>query len=199
MKTRIALLICLVGIAVCWLPNLSGRGAAASRSSPGPQTIAVVRVLEILRDLGAGTERRREVLAERGQATTELEQLARQINEQEQALKTFAIGSSDYLKQLDRIMEMQGRYGSRKEFLDRQMSLKQQLWTQQAYDRIARITSELAKEKGFGLVLAVDPNGLPLSETFSSMIAMQKVVYSGGCPDLTNEVKAKLAAAKPSP
>jgi Skp family chaperone for outer membrane proteins len=197
MKTRTTLLICLVCIVVCWLPNLSVLGSAANRLSPGPQTIAVVRVLEILRDLGAGAERRREVLAERTAANTELEQLARQIKEQEQALQTFTIGSEDYLKQLDRIMEMQGRYGSRKEFLDRQMSLKQQLWTQQAYDRIARITSELAKEKGFGLVLAVDPNGLPLSETFSSMIAMQKVIYSGGCPDLTDEVKARLAAAKP--
>lgn len=194
MKMRIALLICLIGIVVCSLPNLSVLGNAADRPSPGPQTIAVVRVLEILRDLGAGTERRREVLAERTGANTELEQLARQINEQEQALKTFTIGSNDYLKQLDRIMEMQGRYGSRKEFLDRQISLKQQLWTQRTYDGIARVASELAKERGFGLVLAVDPNGLPLSETFSSVIAMQRVVYSGGCPDLTDEVKARLAA-----
>lgn len=197
MKMRIALLICLSGIVVCSLPNLSVLSSAANRPSPGPQTIAVVRVLEILRDLGAGAERRREVLAERTGANNELEQLARQINEQEQALKTFTIGSDDYLKQLDRIMEMQGRYESRKEFLDRQMSLKQQLWTQQTYDRIARITSELANEKGFGLVLAVDPNGLPLSETFAGVIAMQKVVYSGGCPDLTDEVKARLAAARP--
>ena len=197
MKTKITLLICVVCAAICWLPNLSGRGDAANRSSPGPQTIAVVRVLEILRDLGAGAERRREILAERTGANTELEQLARQINEQEQALKTFTIGSNDYLKQLDRIMEMQGRYESRKQFLDRQMSLKQQLWTQRTYDGIARVTSELAQERGFGLVLAVDPNGLPLSETFSSVIAMQRVVYSGGCPDLTDEVKARLAAARP--
>jgi Skp family chaperone for outer membrane proteins len=197
MKTRMTLLICLVCVAASSLPSLSGRGSAANRPPQGPQTIAVVRVLELLRDQAASGDRMKQVMAERSQASSELEQLTRQINEQQQGLKTFTIGSDDYLKQLDRIMEMQGRYESRKEFLDRQMSLKQQLWTQQTYDKIARATSALANEKGYGLVLAVDPNGLPLSETFSAMIAMQKVVYSGGCPDLTDELKTRLAAAKP--
>jgi hypothetical protein len=197
MKTRIALLICLACAVVSVLPSLSGRGSAANRPSQGPPTIAVVRVIEILRQQAASGDRMKQAMAERSQAGSELEQLTRQINDQEQALRTFTIGSDDYLKQLDRVMEMQGRYGSRKEFLDRQMSMKQQLWTQHTYDQIARITSELSNEKGYGLVLAVDPNGLPLSETFSAMIAMQKVVYSGGCPDLTDEVKARLAAAKP--
>jgi Skp family chaperone for outer membrane proteins len=194
MKTRVAVVACVVCAVAGSLPSLIDRGSAADRAPQQPQGVAVVRVLEILREQAATGERRREIMAERSQATQELDQLTRQINEQDQALRTFTVGSDDYLKQLEKVMEMQGRYQSRKEFLDRQMSMKQQLWTQQAYDRIARVTTEVAKAKGFGLVMAADPNGLPLSETFSTMIAMQKVVYAGGCPDLTDEVKAKLAA-----
>lgn len=192
MRTRMMLLCCGVCVVVSLLPNLSGLGNAANRAADGPQKIAVVRVLEILRDQAGSGEHRKEMMTLRNQATRELEQLSREGNEQEQALKTFTIGSDDYIQQLGKVMEMQARYQSRKEFLDRQMSMKQQLWTQQTYDQIVRATTEVANARGYGLVLAADPNGLPLSETFSGMIAMQKVVYSGGCPDLTDEVRAKL-------
>ncbi len=192
MKTKMMLLCCGVCVAVSLLPNLSGRGNAANRAADGPQKIAVVRVLEILRDQAGSGEHRRELVTLGNESARELEQLARDVNAQEQALKTFTVGSDDYVTQLGKVMEMQGRYQSRKEFLDRQMAMKQQLWTKQTYDQIVRVTTEIANARGYGLVLAADPNGLPLSERFSAMIAMQKVVYSGGCPDLTDEVKAKL-------
>ncbi len=192
MKTRMMLVCCVVCVVVSLLPSLSGLGNAANRATEGPQRIAVVRVLEILRDQAGSDAHRKEMITERNEANRELEQLNRQASQEEQALKTFAVGSDDYINQLGKVMEMQGRLQSRKEFLDREMSMKQQLWTQQTYNKIVRATTEVAEAKGYGVVLAADPNGLPLSETFSAMIAMQKVVYSGGCPDLTDEVKAKL-------
>lgn len=192
MKTRMMLLCCLICVAVSLLPNLSGPGNAANRVTEGPQKIAVIRILELLRDQAASDEHRKEMITERNQANRELEQLNRQANEAEQALKTFTVGTDDYIDQLGKVMEAQARLQSRKEFLDRQMSMKQQLWTQDTYNKIVRATTEVAQAKGYGVVLAADPNGLPLSETFSAMIAMQKVVYAGGCPDITEEVKARL-------
>ena len=59
-------------------------------------------------------------------------------------------------------------------------------------------TREVAAEKGLSLVLVRDdPNTVPESEGIRSVIATQKVLYCGGCPDITQEVQAKLIAAKP--
>jgi hypothetical protein len=196
MKTWTVVVLGGMGAMGLVISSLVGPGRAAESSVQGPPAIAVVRVLEILRGQATGGERMKQVMAQQSEAKGELEQLAQQVNEQEQALRTFATGSDAYLEQLGRVMELRGRYEARQEFLERQITLKQQLWTQQAYDDVVRAASEVAKERGFGLVLAVDPNGLPMSDSLAGMIAMQKVVYSGGCPDLTDAVRARIAATQ---
>jgi Skp family chaperone for outer membrane proteins len=61
-----------------------------------------------------------------------------------------------------------------------------------------RATREVAAERGLSLVLVKDdPNTVPESEGIRGVIATQKVVYCGGCPDITQEVQARLIAAKP--
>lgn len=61
-----------------------------------------------------------------------------------------------------------------------------------------RATREVAAERGLSLVLAKDdPNMVPEPESIRGVIATQKVLYCGGCPDITEEVQARLIAAKP--
>lgn len=62
------------------------------------------------------------------------------------------------------------------------------------YNEVLRITREIASQKGFRLVLAAHQMDLPASESLANLIATQKVLYSDGCPDLTDEVKARVLA-----
>jgi len=101
------------------------------------------------------------------------------------------------LKQLEAVTVKKAHYSAHKELLDRQILLKQQLWTQKAYNEIVRAAREVAVEKGLSLVLAKDDPSISQPEAISALIATQKVLYCDGCPDITPDVQAKLIAAKP--
>ena len=60
-----------------------------------------------------------------------------------------------------------------------------------------RVIREVAVEKGLPLVLVKDDPNLSTLEAVSALVATQKVLYCGGCPDITQEVQARLLAARP--
>jgi Skp family chaperone for outer membrane proteins len=189
----------LWGFLACVVAFSAGSISGGAKTiGPMPQsesTIAVVRVVDILREwAGSDKKHMQELIAQQNRNRAELEQRARELRTEEEELRTLKTGSEDYLKQLERLLEMKARLEGRKEFLDRELALKQQLWTQRTFAEIVQITRELAAEKGFHLVLAADPLEVPPSESIAGIIATQKVLYSSGCPDLTDEVKARLAA-----
>jgi Skp family chaperone for outer membrane proteins len=164
--------------------------------SPGKNPgIAVVRVLEVLQETAQNDKKHlQELMTLRNEARTELEQRAKEIEAEEADLKTLKVDSDEYMKQLDIVLEKKGRYESRKEFLERQVARKQQIWSRAMYSEVLRITREIAAQRGLRLVLAADQMDLPASESLANLIATQKVLYSDGCEDLTDEVKARVLA-----
>jgi Skp family chaperone for outer membrane proteins len=196
MKVRLAVLCCLVCVVMCSSRSIWGGAKSevdpVSRAEPG---IAVVRVLEIMQETAQNDKKHlQELMSLRNEARTELEQRAKEMEVEEADLKTLKADSDDYMKQLDVVLEKKGRYESRKEFLERQIAVKQQIWTRAMYNEALRITREVAAQRGLRLVLAADQVDLPASESLVNLIATQKVLYSDGCPDLTDEVRARLLA-----
>ncbi len=126
-----------------------------------------------------------------------MQMLAKEIETEEAELTGLKPSSSDHLKQSETLAEKKAHYSAHKDLLDRQILLKQQVWTQKAYAEIVRVIREVAVEKGLPLVLVRDDPNLPGLEAVSALIATQKVLYCGGCPDITPEVQARLIAAKP--
>jgi Skp family chaperone for outer membrane proteins len=66
--------------------------------------------------------------------------------------------------------------------------------SKELYQDILRITSELAEQKDLDLVLEkdeIDEISLSVNE-ISRTMSTHKVLYSGGCVDITNEVVARL-------
>jgi Skp family chaperone for outer membrane proteins len=96
------------------------------------------------------------------------------------------------------LFEKQANYQARNEFYKQQMELKDQLWTRELYQDVIRITGDIAKEKGLDLVFKEDE--IDFSEPDVSELGLalrtQKLLYSGGCLDITDEVKARLDAGK---
>ena len=62
------------------------------------------------------------------------------------------------------------------------------------YKKIIKIANDLGKEKDLYLVLAVEePDLAPdKADDFANVVRSHKVLYSGGCVDLTQEVIEKL-------
>jgi len=186
-----------MGIVVSLAAGTAG-GGKGTAPSPGVQSVGVVRVVSLLLRLSETGKLGEAVKADQGKAQAELAALAKEIETEERELTTLKATSNDYLKQSETLAEKKAHFSAHREFLDRQIRLKQELWTQKAYGRIVQATREVAAEKGLSLVLVKDdPNTVPESEGIRSVIATQKVLYCDGCPDITQEVQAKLIAAKP--
>ena len=186
-----------MGIVVSLAAGNAGGGKGTAPSS-GVQSVGVVRVVSLLLRLSETGKLGEAVKADQGKAQAELAALAKEIETEERELTTLKATSNDYLKQSETLAEKKAHFSAHREFLDRQIRLKQELWTQKAYGRIVQATREVAAEKGLSLVLVKDdPNTVPESEGIRSVIATQKVLYCDGCPDITQEVQAKLIAAKP--
>jgi Skp family chaperone for outer membrane proteins len=138
------------------------------------------------------------VKADQSKGQAELAALAKEIETQERELTTLKTTSDDYLRQSETLAEKKAHFNAHRELLDRQIRLKQEVWSQKAYRRIAQATRDVAGERGLSLVLVKDdPNNVPETDGIRGIIATQKVLYCDGCPDITPDVQARLMAAKP--
>jgi len=167
-------------------PKQSGTGLKA----------AVVSIRKIFQGCERGASYRKEVIAEQDRIIAELEKLSREIEAEKAGLKTLKENSSDYMARAKELFEKQANYQARQEFYKQQIELKDQLWTKELYQDILRIAGEVAKEKGLDLVFREDE--IDFSETNITELGLalrtQKLLYSGGCLDITDEVIARLDA-----
>ena len=198
MKVRLVLLSCVLGMTAFFARDVFSN---AESTGPAPKTqskIGVVSMLRIIQERAREDKQMGEIMAERSKARAELGEMAREIESEEAGLKTLKPGSEDYTKQLEQLMEKKLRLESRRESPDRLAMLRQQIWTQRTFNKIVQVSRQLASEKGLDLVLSKDePEDLPSGEGFMTGMGTQKVLYSGGCVDLTDEVRARLKADKP--
>jgi len=197
-KVRLVLLSCVLGMTAFFARDVFSN---AESTGPAPKTqskIGVVSMLRIIQERAREDKQMGEIMAERSKARAELGEMAREIESEEAGLKTLKPGSEDYTKQLEQLMEKKLRLESRRESPDRLAMLRQQIWTQTVFNQVVRISRQLAAEKGLDLVLSKDePEDLPSGEGFMTGMGTQKVLYSGGCVDLTDEVRARLKTEKP--
>jgi Skp family chaperone for outer membrane proteins len=197
MKTTVVALSGLTGIVISLAAGSAGGGKSIA-PLPGVPPVGVVRVVDLLLKLSEAGSLASGVRAEQAKAQTELAALAKEIETEERELTTLKPTSEDYLKQSETLAEKKAHLTAHRDYLDRQIRLRQELWTQRAYGQILRATREVAAERGLSLVLAKDdPNSVPESQGIRSVIATQKVLYCGGCPDITPDVQARLLALKP--
>jgi Skp family chaperone for outer membrane proteins len=160
--------------------------------------IAVVSIAKIFQNCKRSVSYREEAGAEQNGIIAELEKLSKEIEAERAGLKTLKEDSSDYMARAKELFEKQASYQARQEFYKQQMELKDKLWTKELYQDILRIAGEIAKEKGLDLVFREDE--IDFSEANTSELGLairtQKLLYSGGCLDITDEVTARLDAGK---
>ena len=160
--------------------------------------IGVVSIRRIFRDCKRTAQYRQEANTERQQVNTELTKLDNEISAQKEGLKTLKTGSENYMAQVKEILEKQASLQARQEFHKQQMALKEQRITETIYGDILRITADIAKEKGLDLVFETSEPELPApnpSQLELSM-GMHKLLYGGGCQDITDDVITRLDSEK---
>jgi len=192
MKTRLLLLSVLIS------PIMFLGFAESAAESPLSEglglKIGVLSVQKIFQDCKKNAEYRKEIIAERQRLLSELDALQKEIEAAKAGLKTLKIGSDDYVARTKQILEKQANFQANQEFYKMQLELKDQKWTEQLYLDILRATEEIAKEKQLDLVLEKSEVEFPAAGANDLMLTIRtnKLLYSAGCLDISEEVMNKL-------
>jgi len=156
--------------------------------------MGVVSIRKIFRDCKKTAQYRERTNAERQQLNAELVKLDNEIKAQREGLKTLKVGSENYLAQVKEILQKQASLQAQQEFHKQQLSLKEQQITETIYADILRVTGEIAKQKGLELVFEASEPELPATSPTELELSMgtHKLLYGGGCVDITDEVIKRL-------
>lgn len=199
MKVKTIILSCLVGVIVLSIPaGLDKYGLAGLKADKSTANVGIVSIRKILTLSKKQADYIKESTAEQNRILAELQTLSKQIEADEAGLKTLKPGSSDYQAQLKRIWQKQADLEAKEKFHKQLLESKDKQWHEQIYQDILRITGELAKQKQLDLVFENSAPELPALSTkdLAMTIRMNKLLYSGGCLDITDEVMARLDAGK---
>jgi Skp family chaperone for outer membrane proteins len=192
MKIKTVLLGCLIFCIIL----LSGYQYSSAQTGEPASKIGVMSVERVLRDCRATAKYREQMKAEGDKMNAEMDKLSKEIQALRAGLQlgTLKVGSSDYFKQHWELAQKQAELDARKEYIPNQQMLQQQLWTQEIYQKILKVAKDVGAEKGLILVLEKSEPEFPIQSDFGLIIGTHKVLYSGGCPDITDDVIAKMDA-----
>ncbi len=167
---------------------------AQQKADTPPVKIGIASIAKIFNNCKRSVAYKREINAEQNKKSEELEKLSEQLKTEEAILMALKQDSSDYLAQREKYINIRVRLETQQTINKEQTILKQYRWRKRFYQDILRITSELAEQKGLDVVLEkdeIDIATLGVNEFNQTMIT-HKVLYSGGCIDITDEVMARL-------
>jgi len=196
MRTKAIVLCCLIG-AIVLFAGLE-YSSAKPKADKAVANIGVVSIQKIFDKCKRSVRYREEATTEQSRVFAEMDKLAKEIDADKVGLKTLKAGSSDHLALVKGILEKQANLQARQEFYKQQMALKQQRMIEDIYGDILRITSEVARQKGLDLVFERSEPELPTlnANELEMVIGTHKLLYSGGCLDITDEVMVRLDAVK---
>lgn len=195
MKIRSIVLIFLVSVIVLFFAFECSRAGPAPVGSP---KIGVVSIQRVFEQSKRNAEYRVQTDVEQDKVVAELDRLSKEIEAERAGLRTLKTGSSDQLALLKGLMEKQAKLQATQEFHKQEMTLKDQRWTEQLYEDVLRVTREVAEEKGLDLVFENSEPELPALSMQELVLSVRthKLLYSGGCLDISEEVVVRLDKEK---
>jgi len=192
MKVKTMLLSCLAGVVI--MAMVYEYSQAQPKADNPSLKIGVVSIMKIFRDCKRSAAHRAEIIAEQNRIRAELQKLSKDIEAQEEGLKAFKQDSNEYLAQRKELIDKRAGLEAQQAFNKEQIVLKQYGFSKELYQDILQIISELAEQKGLDIVLEkdeVDIFALSVNE-IEQTIRTHKVLYSGECVDISDEVVAQL-------
>jgi Skp family chaperone for outer membrane proteins len=194
MKVRTVILGCLIGVVVLSVAYEYSIAAAKSESSPSSK-MGVVSVRQVFLDCKRSLKYKTEIMAEQSKLKAELDDMEKEIESEEAELKTLKSGTAEYLTQIKTVLEKRAKLQAQQEFVKQQLSTKDKQWTEELFKDVLTAAKELAQQKGLDIVFERTEPEFPISsEELRMVMSTYKILYSGGCVDLTKEVVARLDA-----
>ena len=169
--------------------------AGAGVSSGGK--IGVVNIRKIFMESKKNAAYREQANKEQEKAIEELQQLSSEIKAIEAALDAIKEGTLDYLERVTELAQKRASLPIKQNYYEQQFAKKDMDWTQQLYKEVLSVVSTVAQEKGLEMVFESDDPQFPIEQAEDLMLTIRthKLLYKGGCLNLTDEVMTRLDAA----
>jgi Skp family chaperone for outer membrane proteins len=186
-----SILVCAVALLVALQ-----YGQAASPALAPASKIGVVSI----RDVFGGSKKhslyQAQTAKRMAQVKAEIEEGSKRLDTEEADLKTLKAGTAEYVKQYQVVLELRSKLQNQQEVLKQQRMTEDKKWFEDLYQEALQSIDAVAKEKGLDLVLERTEPKFPIaSEEIWSTVSTNKVLYGGGCVDLTNDVIARIDAS----
>ncbi len=192
MKIKTVVLGSLMGVVVLFFVHEFS--LAQPNAGNPPSMIGLVSVTRALGDCKATATFGAKMAAENRQMKADEKELDDDIKNLTVALGAFVPGSSDHTTELKQLFQKQGALKALQEFNNSQRRLRERGWAEKVYKEVIRITKEVAVKKGLDLVLERSEPTFPIPSADQLMMTLSthKVLYGGGCADITDDVIAEL-------
>lgn len=194
MKSNKAVLIILLAAIVLVTVGYDHGRAASSEIAPAKVAVVNInKVLESSKKHAAWQEKMRE---EEGSIRAKLEKMSKELELQKLDIETRTPGSSDYLDLMRQYMEKQAVLEAKKKFYEQQVTMKVQQWTEQLFQDVHSVVSDVAERKGLDLVVSKEDLRFPAASLRDLMLTIKTstVMYNSQGLDITDEVLAALDA-----
>ncbi|MFH1616252.1 MAG: OmpH family outer membrane protein [Planctomycetota bacterium] len=172
--------------------------SAAVQSELKPQVnqlrIGLVDIRYLFQNCKENVRYQQKASVEQDKVVAQLEKLKSQFEASKADMNTRRIGSDDYVKLMQEMVEQQADFEAKKEFHQRRLQLEDQLWTEQLMQKIIDSVAAVAQQREMDLVLTKDQLNLEAPSANELMLAIRthKLLYGRETLDITREVLAHL-------
>jgi Skp family chaperone for outer membrane proteins len=192
MKVKTVVLSCLIGAGVLFFVHefsLAQPIAPAAASK-----IGVISVSRAMRDCKATATFGAKANAEAQQMAATEKALNDEVNVLTGGVRALVQGTPDYMAQYRLLVQKQGELKALQEYNRELRDVNRRGWAEKIYKEVLRITKDVAANKGLDMVLERSEPEFPIQGTDQLMMTLSthKVLYGGGCTDITGEVIAEL-------
>jgi len=196
MNGKIVTMGVLIGAVALGAALQHGR-AASQTPAPAPTTkIGLVSIRDVFNGSKKYGQYQAQRAKRRSEASAKLDDVTKQLAKEEGDLKAIVPGTPDYLKQFQIVVELRSKLQTQQELIKQQQMMEDKEWLEGLYQEALKATEAIAKERGLDLVLERTEPKFPMAgEEVFSVISTHKVLYCGGCVDLTSEVLTRVDAS----
>lgn len=165
-----------------------------SEESILPEDIGVVNIMQVFEECKRNEEYVRQLEEERQDIIARLDTLQKEIESTRSGLQTLKQGSIERMERVKQLMEKEAKLEAQKEFYKQKLELKNRQQTEKLYKEVLGVVDEVAKQKELKLVLEDSSVSLPAVSSNELMLSIRtnKVLYSDGCVNITEDVIEKL-------
>jgi len=192
MKIKTVISGCLICVVVLFVVH---EFSLAQPTAPvAASKIGLISVSRTLQECKATVTFGAKAKAEAEQMAAAEKALGDEITALTGGVRALVRGTADYMAQYKMLLQKQAELKAMQEFNNTQKGLSQQRWAEKVYRQVLRITKEVAAAKGLDLVLERSEPEFPIPNPDQLMMTLSthKVLYGGGCIDITAEVIAEL-------